>query len=151
MNAFTEPRYGFGASYEYKSPLTIGGLPLLHICGGIDPQTLRPRIAKGAIAIGTIAVGIVAIGSVACGLFTVGGASLGLLFAVGGAALGLGVSVGGFAVGSIAVGGAAIGFLYAIGGVAIAPVVLDSTRCDAALFEAARRWLGRVSLPPKCG
>ena len=127
MNAFAGSRYGygFGASYEYKSPLTIGGLPLLHICGGIDPQTLRPRIAKGVIAIGNIAVGIVAIGSVACGLFTVGAASLGLLCAVGGAALGLGVSVGGFAVGTIAIGGLAIGFSYAVGGVALAPHLLD--------------------------
>jgi hypothetical protein len=128
MNAFIGPSccygYPFGASYEYTSPLTIGGLPLLHICGGIDPQTLRPRVAKGVVAIGNIALGIVAIGSVACGLFTVGGVSLGLLFAAGGAALGLGVSVGGFAVGTIAIGGAAIGLSYAVGGVAFTPHLL---------------------------
>jgi hypothetical protein len=116
--------YGYRLGYEYQSSITVGGWPLVHVCGGVDPQTLRPRIAKGVIAIGDIAVGVVAIGGVACGLFTVGGASFGLLLAIGGAALGLGVSVGGFAVGSIAVGGAAIGFLYAIGGVAIEPGLL---------------------------
>ena len=81
MNAFTGPRYGygygFGASYEYKSPLTIGGLPLLHVCGGVDPQTLRPQMAKGVIAIGNIAVGTIAIG----------GAAIGFSYAVGGVAL----------------------------------------------------------------
>src|SRR5712691_579683 len=83
--------YGYG--YEYRSSTTIGGWPLIHVCAGIDPVTMRPRIAKGVVAIGNIAVGALAIGGVACGLFTVGGASIGLLLAVGGAALGLGVSV----------------------------------------------------------
>jgi hypothetical protein len=43
--------------FEYRSPLVIGGWPLLHICVGVDPQTMRPRVAKGIIAIGNIAVG----------------------------------------------------------------------------------------------
>jgi len=152
MNAFTNSRYvyGYGPGFDYKSAITIGGWPLLHVCGGIDPETLRPRIAKGVIAIGNIALGIVAIGGLACGLVTIGGASLGLLLAVGGAALGFGVSVGGLAVGSIAIGGAAIGFLYAIGGAAIAPAAVDSVRCDASLVEAARRWISAVRLPPNC-
>jgi hypothetical protein len=128
MKGFTSPYYGYGYalgySFEYKSPITIGGWPLLHVCGGMDPQTMAPRIAKGVIAIGNIAIGIVAIGGLACGLITVGGASLGLLFAIGGAALGLGVSIGGFAAGSIAIGGAAVGILYAAGGVAITPAAL---------------------------
>lgn len=126
MTGLTNSWYGYSyrPCYEYKSSLTIGGWPLVHICGGVDPQTLRLRIAKGVIAIGDIAVGVVAIGGVACGLFTVGGASLGALLAIGGAALGLGLSVGGFALGTIAIGGAAIGFGYAAGGVALAPDLL---------------------------
>jgi hypothetical protein len=141
-------RYGYG--YEYKSSLTIGGWPLVHVCSGIDPVTMRLRIAKGVIAIGNVAVGVLAIGGLACGLITLGGGSIGLLLAIGGAALGLGISVGGFAVGSIAIGGAAVGFMYAIGGVAIGPVVLDARKCDAALFQFARRWLGSIPLPPNC-
>ena len=142
--------YGYGYSYEYKSSLTLGGWPLIHVCSGIDPMTMRPRMAKGVIAIGNIAVGGLAIGGLACGVITLGGGSIGLLLAIGGAALGLGLSVGGFAVGSIAIGGAAVGFMYAIGGVAIGPAVIDARTCDAAVLEFARRWLGNVSRPPNC-
>jgi hypothetical protein len=139
---------GYGYGYEYKSSAAIGGWPLVHVCAGIDPVTMRPRIAKGVVAIGNIAVGILAIGGLACGLFTVGGASLGLLLAVGGAALGLGLSVGGVAVGSIAIGGAAVGFVYAIGGAAFGPAVIDASHCNEAARELARRWLD--ILPAAC-
>jgi hypothetical protein len=121
--------YAYGWSgYEYKSSTTIGGWPIVHVCAGIDPVTMRPRIAKGVVAIGNIAVGMVAVGGLACGLFAVGGASIGLLLAVGGAAVGLGVSVGGFAVGSIAIGGVAVGFVYAIGGGAFGPALAAANR-----------------------
>ncbi len=142
--------YGYGPSYEYKSSLTLGGWPLVHVCAGIDPETLRPRVAKGVIAIGNIAVGVVAIGGLACGLLTLGGASLGLLLAIGGAALGFGLSVGGFAAGSIAIGGAAVGLIYAVGAVAIGPAVIDTLKCDDAVREFVVRWLGAVTLPPRC-
>jgi hypothetical protein len=138
--------YGF----EYKSPISIGSWPLVHVCTGIDPVTLRPRIAKGVVAIGNIAVGGLAVGGLALGWIAVGGASLGLAGALGGAAVGLGISVGGFAVGSVAIGGAAVGFVYALGGGAIAPAVIDSMRCDEGAREFFRRWLGAVPLPPRC-
>ena len=112
---------GLGPGFEYKSSITIGGWPLLHIAGGYDPRTLQPRIARGVIAIGNVAVGVLAIGGVACGLITIGGASIGLLGAIGGAAIGFGLSIGGFALGSLAIGGVAVGYLDAIGGVAITP------------------------------
>lgn len=140
--------YSYGYSYEYKSSAAIGGWPLIHICGGFDPVTMRPRIARGVVAIGNIAVGGVAIGGLACGLFTLGGASIGLLLAVGGAALGLGVSVGGLAVGSIAIGGVALGFVYAIGGEALGPSVIDGRSCGEAARAFVRRWLD--VLPPGC-
>jgi hypothetical protein len=114
-------RYGYGGAYEYRSSITIAGWPLVHICGGIDPETMKPKLARGIIAIGNIAVGVLAIGGVACGLFAVGGASIGLLLAVGGAAIGAGVSIGGVAVGTVAIGGLVIGFSHAVGGVVIAP------------------------------
>jgi hypothetical protein len=106
--------YGYG--YDYKSRLTIAGWPLLHISGGVDPVTLRPRIARGVIAIGDVAVGVLAVGGVACGLISIGGCSLGALAAVGGVALGLGLSVGGVAIGVVAIGGVAVGVLSAVGG-----------------------------------
>ncbi|OLC62723.1 MAG: hypothetical protein AUH76_07780 [Candidatus Rokubacteria bacterium 13_1_40CM_4_67_11] len=91
-----------------------------------------------------------AIAGLACGLVTVGGASFGLLFALGGAAVGLGMSVGGLAIGSIALGGAAIGFVYAIGGAAFAPAIIDGRRCDPAVADFVRQWLGSRFLPPNC-
>ena len=109
--------------YEYRSELMIGSLPLLHVCGGIDPVTMRPKIAKGVIAIGNIAVGGIAIGGLAIGLITLGGASLGLLFALGGAA---------------------------IGGGAYGPATIDGRGCDPAAVDFVRRWLGSFPLPPNC-
>ena len=102
----------------------------IHICVGIDPVTMRPRVAKGIVAIGNLAVGVVAIAGLACGLVTVGGLSAGLLVALGGAAVGLGLSVGGLAVGSIAIGGAAIGFVYAVGGAAYCAGFIDDAASD---------------------
>lgn len=136
--------------FEYRSQASIGGWPLLHVCTGLDPVTMRPRIAKGVIAIGNMAVGGVAIAGLACGLVTIGGASCGLLFALGGGAIGLGLSVGGLAIGSIAVGGAAIGFVYAIGGGAFGPAIIDGRHCDPSAVDFVRRWLGSGLLPPNC-
>jgi hypothetical protein len=34
--------------FEYRSKATIAGWPLVHICTGVDPVTMRPRIAKGS-------------------------------------------------------------------------------------------------------
>ena len=127
----------------------LGGWPLLHICTGRDPATMRPRVAKGVIAIGNIAFGGLAIGGFACGLIAFGGGSMGLFFALGGMALGAGLSIGGFAVGSFAIGGAAVGFLYGVGGAAFAPASIDGRHCDQAVVDFARQWLGGVgaSLP----
>ena len=136
--------------FEYKSAASIGTWPLLHVCGGLDPVTMRPRVAKGIIAIGNIAVGGLAIGGVALGVVTFAGLSVGLLGALGGVALGLGVSAGGVALGTIAMGGVAIGLKYAIGGFAIGPSVIDGRQCDDAARELWMRWLGERSLPRPC-
>jgi len=136
--------------FEYRSPITIAGWPLVHVCMGVDPITARPKVAKGIVAIGNVAVGGVAIAGLACGLVAVGGASFGFLLALGGAALGLGFSVGGLAVGSMALGGVAIGFVHAIGGAAFGPSIIDGRRCDPGAVDFVRRWLGSGLLPPNC-
>jgi hypothetical protein len=136
--------------FECRSSASIGDWPLVHVCAGVDPVTLRPRVARGVVAIGNIAVGGLAIGGLAVGLVSLGGASLGLLGALGGAAVGLGVSVGGFAAGAVALGGAAIGYVYAFGGLAVGPAVLDAQRCDPAALDFLRRWLGSGMVPPHC-
>jgi hypothetical protein len=135
---------------EYQSAAAIGGWPLIHICLGVDPVTMRPRVAKGIVAIGNVAIGGIAIAGVACGLVTIGGVSAGLLLALGGLAAGIGLSVGGLAVGSVAVGGLAIGFLHAIGGAAFAPSIIDGRRCDQATLAFVQQWLGSSVLPPNC-
>jgi hypothetical protein len=136
--------------FEYRSAATFGEWPLVHICTGMDPLTMRPRVAKGVIAIGNIAIGGVAVGGLSFGLLTFGGLSIGLLFAMGGLAVGLGLSIGGLAIGSVAMGGAALGFHYAIGGGAIGPAIIDGRRCDPAAAEFLRQWLGSFGLPPHC-
>jgi hypothetical protein len=136
--------------FEYRSAVTIAGWPLIHICAGFDPVTMRPTVATGIVAIGNVAVGGVAIAGLACGLVTIGGVSVGLLFALGGAAVGLGFSVGGLAVGSVALGGAAIGFVHAIGGAAFGPSIIDGRRCDLATVDFVKRWIGSGFLPPNC-
>lgn len=144
----TESRSIYG--YEYRSEMTVAGIPLIHVCAGVDPATMRPKVARGVIAIGNIAIGGVAIGGLSCGLITLGGASFGLLFALGGAAIGVGLSIGGLAVGSVAIGGAAIGFAYAIGGGAYGGAIIDGRRCDQAALDFVRQWLGGAFLPPNC-
>ena len=136
--------------YEYRSEATVAGWPLVHVCMGADPVTMRPRVAKGVIAIGNIAVGGVAIAGLACGLVTVGGVSLGLLLALGGAAIGVGWSIGGLAVGAVAFGGLAVGYVVAIGGSAIGPAVIDGRACDPVARDFVLEWMGRSALPPSC-
>jgi hypothetical protein len=136
--------------FEYKSEATFAGLPWIHVCTGVDPSTMRPRLARGVIAIGNVAIGGVAVGGLAVGLFAIGGGAVGALFALGGGALGIGLSIGGFALGSVAFGGAAIGFVYAIGGGAIGPAIIDGTRCDDVVREFVLRWVGSSALPPSC-
>jgi hypothetical protein len=136
--------------FEYRSAATLAGWPLVHVCMGVDPGTMRPRVAKGVVAIGNIAVGGIAIAGLSCGLVSIGGLSVGLLAALGGAALGLGLSIGGFAIGSVAVGGLVYGFIHAIGGAAFGPSVIDGRTCDQAARDFILRWLGPGRLPPPC-
>ena len=128
--------------YEYRSPLELFGLPLVHIAQGIDPATGRPRVAKGIVAIGNIAIGLVAIGGLALGGFVLAGVGLGV-FVFAGVALG-GVALGGVGVGLwFAIGGVAVSTLYAIGGVALAPHAISSMGADPEFVRQLERlWPG---------
>lgn len=137
--------------YEYKSAASFGGWPLVHVCMGVDPVTMRPKVARGVIAIGNMAIGGLAVGGLALGLFSLGGLSIGILAALGGAAVGLGLSLGGLAVGSVAIGGLAVGFSYALGGAAFAPEIINGLRCDPAARDFLLRLGAGSLLPPHCG
>jgi hypothetical protein len=105
---------------EYRSNLSVLGLPLIHVAtGAIASGIYRRRVAMGWIAVGDVALGIFfSCGGVALGGISVGGASLGVL-SLGGLAFGA-AAVGGLAVGVLALGGAAFAWYTAIGGVAVA-------------------------------
>ena len=115
------------SGYEYVSPHTLFGLPLVHVCNDRRTPDGKRKVARGVIAIGDVAFGLlfahggvavggIAFGGAAVGLVSFGGLSLGLLAAAGGLAIGglgafggaavtLGIAAGGFAVGSIRYGG----------------------------------------------
>jgi hypothetical protein len=125
--------------YEYRSQTELFGWPLLHVARGVDPETGRPRVAKGIIAVGNLAVGVFALGGVAIGGITFGGLALGLL-ALGGIAAG-GVALGGFALALyFAAGGMAVSAAYAIGGLALAPHAISSLGADPEFARQLEEW-----------
>jgi hypothetical protein len=75
--------------FEYRSPATLGGLPLLHVAFGTDPRTGSRRVARGVVAIGQIALGGVAVGQVAVGPIAVGQIAVGIAGGAGQLALGV--------------------------------------------------------------
>lgn len=97
--------------YEYKSPHTLFGLPLVHINIGHGLCW-----ARGIFAIGNLATGLVALGGFSAGALSLGGIAAGAL-TLGGIALG-GAAIGGLAAGVLALGGVSLGVL-SIGGCAI--------------------------------
>jgi hypothetical protein len=116
--------------YEYRSPTTLMGIPLIHIATGVDPQTWRPRVAKGWVAIGNIAVGGLALGGMAFGGVCVGGIALGVI-GIGGLGVAALLALGGVAIGYVAAGGAAIGY-WAVGGGAAGVHVVSANHVDPA-------------------
>ncbi len=126
--------------YEYRSEVTVLGWPLVHIAQGFDPQTGRPRIARGIIAIGNVAVGLFALGGVAMGGIAFGGVGLGIV-GLGGVGLGV-LAAGGVGIGLLfAAGGLAASLGYAIGGLALAPHALGALGADPRLVRWLSRWL----------
>lgn len=105
---------------NYKSPISLLGLPLVHVAIGPHEGSSGVRgIATGWIAIGDIAFGVVfALGGLAVGGVSLGGLSVGVL-AIAGLAVGI-WSVGGLALGVFSLGGGAIAIWAAHGGLAIA-------------------------------
>lgn len=130
--------------YEYRSQAEILGWPLIHVANGFDPETNRPRVAKGVIAIGNLAVGVFALGGMAVGGFAFGGIGVGLLV-FGGVALG-GVAIGGLAVGALfAVGGMAVSLLFAVGGGALAPYTISGAGVDPEFMQMLRKWFPMIA------
>ena len=107
-DAFTDPAAQKNAKQrEYKSKLTLLGIPLLHMQFGMPEEDYQPAfgwIAGGShakallfawggtaiapISVGIVSVGIVSIGAVGVGVFAAGTTAIGA-FAFGAAAMGL--------------------------------------------------------------
>ena len=139
--------------YEYKSKVTLFGLPLVHINVG----RYGLHWARGIVAVGNVATGVAALGGLSAGLLSVGGVGVGAvalaglgsglialggmaagaLCAVGGAAFSFGLAVGGCAIGGAwAVGGAASASQIAAGGAASAPIAIGQAVDGAVVFPA---------------
>jgi MFS family permease len=124
--AYAGPREGaFGPLLEYRSPVRLLGLPLVHVRLSTPPgEPVLPAVGWVAIgdraigvlfAFGGLAVGAISFGGLALGLLTLGGIAAGL-FAMGGIVVGW-TAMGGVAVGVVAAGGNAFGWTAADGGV----------------------------------
>lgn len=105
--------------YEYKSKVTVLGIPLVHI-------NCKPMgVAKGIISIGSIAIGVLAFGGVSIGALSFGAIAMGILAAIGGISLAGLLSIGGIAMAfGVSVGGVAISKLMACGGYASANIAI---------------------------
>lgn len=125
-----QPNVGpmFAVPWEYRSRITLFGVPLVHCRGGRRRgEKMKPAIGWIAygdkaygllLASGGIAVAPISMGGLSIGLISIGGFGVGL-FAFGGFAFGA-VTLGGAAIGLIASGGIAVGWHAAMGGMAIA-------------------------------
>lgn len=140
------------ASFEYRSRLRIGRLPLVHFVRGIDPSTGRRPPAVGIIAVGQVAVGVIAVGQVALGAISVGQAAIGLGWGIGQVACGLlagGQVAAGLlgAVGQIALGPRGLGMVHLSGAWVALGWLLGGVCLLAAIARRRRRLAPLLSLP----
>jgi hypothetical protein len=137
--------------FEYRSRLSIAGLPLVHIVRGIDPSSGRRPPAVGVIAIGQVAIGLISIGQVAVGIISVGQAALGLGWGIGQLAFGL-LAAGQVAagvlgsIGQVAVGPHAVGMVTDTGAWVVAGWLVGGLMLGAAIFRRRHR-LGALLRP----
>jgi hypothetical protein len=124
----TIPELRLSSSFEFKSRLRIGSLPLVHVVRGIDPSTGTRPPAIGVIAVGQVAMGLIAVGQLA-----IGG------IAVGQGAIGLGWGIGQIACGVLAAGQVAAGAIGSVGQVALGAHALGLVQDHAPW--AALAWL----------
>jgi hypothetical protein len=126
------------ATYEYRSRLSLFGLPLVHVRLGDRFDVLRGPVkawfaigsshavglifASGGIAVapvsfGGIAIGLLPFGAISLGMFSIGAISLGI-WAYGGLAFGWQVFCGAGVAWNAAMGGMAFAHDFASGGIA---------------------------------
>lgn len=92
-----------GTGYEWKSPGTFRGIPLVHVAWGRDAKG-KLRVAKGVVAIGQFGIGA----------FTIAQFGVGLIFGFG-QFVAAPIAIGQFALGLVAAGQFGIGILAGAG------------------------------------
>jgi len=117
------------SAYEYRSRLSLFGLPLLHVRLGDRFDVVRPPVKAWIAVGGSVSVGVIfASGGLAIAPISFGGVAIGLApfgaIAIGGLVIGC-CSIGAWATGALAIGwqvfgACAIGWDAASGGLAIA-------------------------------
>jgi len=133
---------------EYRSRHSLFGLPLMHYCQGICPETGSREVARGVVAVGRLAVGVVAVGQLSLGLIGIGQFSLGLLIGIGQLALGP-LAAGQVAIGLVALGQLAVG-VVAVGQYGVGHYVLAQMGSGEYLWSqhhadpGAQRFFGGV-------
>jgi hypothetical protein len=112
--------------FEYKTPLTIYGWPLVHIAFGRD-ELGRIRVARGIVAIGQFGIGVITFAQLGLGVLFAFGQLVGGLFAVGQVAPAVFFGIGQLTTGHVAIGQLAIGdWVLAQGGLGIHVWSMDS-------------------------
>ena len=130
--------------HEFKSYISLFGLPLVHFTFGKCPETNRRVIAKGIIAVGRLACGVIAIGQASFGLLAIGQLALGIIFGLGQLSTGLTAvaqlaislyfGLGQFVTGYIAIGQFALG-KYVLAQAGFGEFVWSTGRSDPQAIE----------------
>jgi ribosomal protein S27AE len=97
-----------GTGFEYKSPLSIFGWPLVHVAFGRDGSG-RFRVARGVIAIGQFGIGLITFAQLGLGVLFGFGQLMGGLVAIGQVAPAVFFGIGQLTTGHVAIGQLAIG------------------------------------------
>ena len=122
-----------GTGYEWKSAVTLGGYPLVHIAYGRDARG-KLRVAKGVIAIGQFGIGVITLAQFGIGLLFGFGQCLLALTAIAQVAITPLLGIGQCAAGYIAIGQMAVGY-YALGQVAYAVYAWSVNQQDPVALE----------------
>ncbi|HIE05173.1 MAG TPA: zinc ribbon domain-containing protein [bacterium (Candidatus Stahlbacteria)] len=131
-----------GVGYEYRSRLTIYGIPLIHIAWGSDARGKR-RVARGIIAIGQFGIGLITFAQFGIGvLFGLGQFMFGL-FAIGQFAIAIIFGLGQFATGYLAIGQVAVGY-YALCQAGFAKYIWSSAHKDPEVWIFIHRGIDQI-------
>jgi hypothetical protein len=133
-----------GPGFEWKSPRTYYGYPLVHIAFGRNEKGKR-RVAKGFIAIGQFAIGVITVAQFGIGLlFGFGQFILGTVV-IAQVALAFLFGCGQFATGVVAVGQIVLAY-YALAQAGLAKYLWSSTRKDPEAAEFFCRLAEKIGL-----